>query len=90
MAILVTGGAGYIGSHCVASLLEHGYDVAVIDCGGHKASLKGGRLYEGYEGSIRTAGFVLSAISVVIGVIGLVACVACTAAGVGIGILGMM
>lgn len=47
MAILVTGGAGYIGSHCVASLLEHGYDVAVIDCGGHKASLKGGRLYEG-------------------------------------------
>ena len=47
MAILVTGGAGYIGSHCVAKLVEQGYDVAVIDCGGHKAALKGGRLYEG-------------------------------------------
>ena len=47
MSILVTGGAGYIGSHCVASLLEKGYDVAVIDCGGHPASLKGGRLYQG-------------------------------------------
>ena len=45
---------------------------------------------EWYEFSIRTAGFFLSDISVVIGVIGLVACVACTAAGVGIGILGMM
>ena len=31
MAILVTGGAGYIGSHCVASLLEAGADVAVVD-----------------------------------------------------------
>ncbi len=47
MSILVTGGAGYIGSHCVAALVERGYDVAVIDCGGHKAALKGGRLYEG-------------------------------------------
>jgi len=29
--ILVTGGAGYIGSHCVVELLAHGHDVAVID-----------------------------------------------------------
>lgn len=31
MAILVTGGAGYIGSHTVLSLLEKGYDVVVLD-----------------------------------------------------------
>ena len=31
MRILVTGGAGYIGSHTVVSLIENGYDVVVID-----------------------------------------------------------
>ena len=31
MAILVTGGAGYIGSHTVLSILERGDDVVVID-----------------------------------------------------------
>ena len=31
MKILVTGGAGYIGSHTVLSLLEAGYDIVVID-----------------------------------------------------------
>jgi len=29
--ILVTGGGGYIGSHCVLSLLNSGYDVIVLD-----------------------------------------------------------
>ena len=31
MKILVTGGAGYIGSHTCAELLEKGYDVVVVD-----------------------------------------------------------
>lgn len=31
MNILVTGGAGYIGSHCTKILLEEGYNVSVID-----------------------------------------------------------
>ena len=31
MAILVCGGAGYIGSHAVAELLDSGYNVVVID-----------------------------------------------------------
>ena len=31
MKILVTGGAGYIGSHTCVELLEHNYEVAVID-----------------------------------------------------------
>ncbi len=31
MAILVTGGAGYIGSHTCVELLQAGYDVAVVD-----------------------------------------------------------
>jgi len=29
--IFVTGGAGYIGSHCIVELLECGYDVVAID-----------------------------------------------------------
>lgn len=31
MAILVTGGAGYIGSHTCVELLNKGYDVIVVD-----------------------------------------------------------
>ncbi|KAF6627314.1 UDP-glucose 4-epimerase GalE [Paenibacillus sp. LX16] len=49
MAILVTGGAGYIGSHTVAELLDLGEEVVVLDNlqSGHKAALLGGKLYEG-------------------------------------------
>ena len=31
MRILLTGGAGYIGSHTALSLLLNGYDVTVLD-----------------------------------------------------------
>lgn len=47
--ILVAGGAGYVGSHIVARLVEMGREVAVVDnlsCG-HKAALRGVKLYEG-------------------------------------------
>lgn len=43
MAILVTGGAGYIGSFTVARLVEAGRDVVVVDTleFGHEAALRG-------------------------------------------------
>lgn len=49
MAILVPGGAGYIGSHTVAELLEKGEEVVVVDnlIKGHKEAVLGGRFYEG-------------------------------------------
>lgn len=49
MAVLVTGGAGYIGSHAVAALLERGEEVIVVDNlqQGHRQAVLGGQLYVG-------------------------------------------
>ncbi|MBO6016049.1 MAG: UDP-glucose 4-epimerase GalE [Lachnospiraceae bacterium] len=42
MAILITGGAGFIGSHTLVELLDAGYDVVVVDnlCNSSQLSLK--------------------------------------------------
>ena len=42
MAVLVLGGAGYIGSHTVDRLVEQGQDVVVVDSlvTGHKAAVR--------------------------------------------------
>lgn len=62
MAILVTGGAGYIGSHTCIELIEAGYDIVVLDnlCNSSKESLRRvekivGREIKFYEADIRDA-----------------------------------
>lgn len=49
MYILVTGGAGYIGSHTVKMLVEKGYNVITLDnlSKGHRDAVIGGRLIQG-------------------------------------------
>lgn len=44
MKVLITGGAGFIGSHIVDALLEEGHDVAVVDdlSSGRRQNLPGG------------------------------------------------
>lgn len=49
MSILVTGGAGYIGSHTVAQLVENGEDVVILDNleKGHRDAILDGKLLVG-------------------------------------------
>lgn len=49
MSILVCGGAGYIGSHMVAHLIECGEEVIILDNfqKGHRDAVLGGKIYEG-------------------------------------------
>lgn len=50
MTVLVCGGAGYIGSHAVAQLLDQNEDVIVVDnlqTGHRPAVLEGAKLYDG-------------------------------------------
>ena len=50
MAILVTGGTGYVGSHTVAALVERGIETIIVDNmeKGHKEAVwPGAKLYEG-------------------------------------------
>ena len=49
MSILVTGGAGYIGSHCVMELNSRGQDVVVVDSlvKGHRQAVSSGTFCQG-------------------------------------------
>ena len=65
MRILVTGGAGFIGSHACAQLLRQGHSVAAIDDFNDfydpaikRANLRALPDVEVFEGDIRDAGFV--------------------------------
>ena len=57
MAILVTGGAGYIGSHTAHELIRAGYDVVVLDnlVTGYRAAVPEGARF--YQGDIRDIAF---------------------------------
>lgn len=64
MTILVTGGAGYIGSHTCVELLEKGYDVVVADnfCNSSPRSMQRvgeitGKSVKLYEGDVRDRQF---------------------------------
>lgn len=61
-AVLVVGGAGYIGSHMVQLLLEQGHEVVVLDnlSTGHRRLVVGGRLVKGCLGDRKLLDGILS------------------------------
>lgn len=67
MAVLITGGAGFIGSHTCIELLNTGMDIVVLDnyCNSSKASLDRvskitGKSFPVYEGDVRDRSFLKS------------------------------
>lgn len=55
--ILVTGGAGYIGSHTCRQLVDAGYHVVIVDnfCSGHRWAVPNeAALIEGWVGNHNT------------------------------------
>ncbi|MBV8540486.1 MAG: UDP-glucose 4-epimerase GalE [Pseudonocardiales bacterium] len=60
MRLMVTGGAGYIGSVCAARLVESGHDVVVLDdlSTGHRDAVPAGCRF--VEGAVKDAGAVLA------------------------------
>ncbi len=58
MRVLVTGGAGYIGSHGARALARRGHDVAIYDnlSTGHRELAQGFELVEGHVGDAATLG----------------------------------
>jgi UDP-glucose 4-epimerase len=58
MSILITGGAGYIGSHMVHAALERGFDVVVLDnlSTGHRAAVADGAHF--HQGNVADQNFV--------------------------------
>lgn len=63
MAVLVLGGAGYIGSHTVRALIDRGEDVVIIDSleTGHKDAIHPGARF--YQGDIRDRAFLDSVLA---------------------------
>ena len=60
MKLLVTGGAGYVGSVCATRLLEAGHEVVVLDdlCTGHADAVPAGARF--VQGDVADAGAVLA------------------------------
>ncbi len=62
MKVLVTGGAGYIGSHTCVELMQTGHEVVILDnfCNSHPAVIErigriGGKTPEVEKGDVRDA-----------------------------------
>ena len=75
--VLVTGGAGFIGSNIVKSLITQGYSVTVLDdlSSGHICNIENFKEVEFVKGDIRNADLIYSAVKNAVAVIHLAASV---------------